>query len=622
MVEKFHLGDGVFRAGNVRPYRPRPNDPVHRPLNIFSTNPGDSSLDGSRVVARVPYEELKPGPVGHYFEVIGDDYSTTSSESPLNLNDPRLMCTSGMPPSMSRPFHMQMTYAVGMLTYEAFRMALGRDLNWGFGDSGKTRLKLYPYHSEMQNAYYSREAGAVHFGWYQTKDRLKDYDAAVGHSPRNLWRGKFYTSLSHDIIAHEVSHALLDGLRPNFMYPFHHDTLALHEGFADLVAIFQHFSHRELLRAAIRQSKGQIKKSHLLTDVARQFGQTISQHSSLRSAIDRQRQCGADEETDDRVVYDPQLGIHGLGSVLVSSVFDAFITVFDRKARRFIKIATQGSGVLPEGDLDESLADVLGDLGSKLANQFLSICIRAIDYCPPVACTFGDFLRAMITADHNLVPDDPYRYREALVDAFIARQVPIEDVESLGEASLLWPDLDYPMDDGLLTVIQEQSYEFTRDDDSDQMNQARYVARARRIGAYLCKPEHLEKLGLYAPGRDYAEFASVTPPTIESARISRRVSSDRRLLTELIVEITQQVTIERGGCTQPILHGCTVIADSGGKIRHIIRKHASQVQDQFFKQLDDCYLTREDHWDLIGEGWQPRKGIIAAIHRHESQSRT
>ena len=36
--------------------------------------------------------------------------------------------------------------------------------------------------------------------------------------------------------------ALLDGLRANFTHPSDGDVLAFHEAFADLVAIFQHFS--------------------------------------------------------------------------------------------------------------------------------------------------------------------------------------------------------------------------------------------------------------------------------------------------------------------------------------------------------------------------------------------
>ena len=46
------------------------------------------------------------------------------------------------------------------------------------------------------------------------------------------------------------------------------------------------------------------------------------------------------------------------------------------------------------------------------------MCIRALDYCPAVDITFGEYLRALITADIDLVPEDPLGYRVAFMEAF------------------------------------------------------------------------------------------------------------------------------------------------------------------------------------------------------------
>jgi hypothetical protein len=51
------------------------------------------------------------------------------------------------------------------------------------------------------------------------------------------------------------------------------------------------------------------------------------------------------------------------------------------------------------------------------------MCIRALDYLPPVDVTFFDFLRALITADAEYVPDDRYDYRVAVVEAFTKRGI-------------------------------------------------------------------------------------------------------------------------------------------------------------------------------------------------------
>ena len=66
------------------------------------------------------------------------------------------------------------------------------------------------------------------------------------------------------------------------------------------------------------------------------------------------------------------------------------------------------------------------------------MCIRALDYCPPVDINFGDYLRALITADIDLVPDDDLGYRIALIDAFKRRGIYPRDIRTLSEESLCW----------------------------------------------------------------------------------------------------------------------------------------------------------------------------------------
>ena len=39
------------------------------------------------------------------------------------------------------------------------------------------------------------------------------------------------------------------------------------------------------------------------------------------------------------------------------------------------------------------------------------------------ALKVGDFLRALVTADYELVPDDQYKYRVAIVEAFVKRGI-------------------------------------------------------------------------------------------------------------------------------------------------------------------------------------------------------
>ncbi len=612
MQNAFKIGPSVERAGLISRYRRKFGDPVWRPLQIYSTDPSDSQLDGAQVVVNVAYEELAPGPVGALFEVVGYDSQRHTSQLPLDLNDPRLLCTQGLAPNPGAQFQMQMTYAVAMATYQAFSKALGRELHWGFN---APRLRLFPFDSEMINAYYCRESQSIRFGWYQSDDRRQQIaDDAPDPSNlriRNLCKSKVFTSLSHDIIVHEVSHAILDGLRPHFLMPYHRDTLALHEGFADLVAIFQHFSHRKLLEIAISRSRGKVSESHLLTDIARQFGQTQKDtRAALRTAVDAY-ECNEHGLCSIKLTYGRGLEIHKLGSVLVSAVFEAFTKVFDRKAKRYIDIATAGTGILPQGAISPALTEVLAKEAAELATQFMSICIRALDYCPPMAVTFGDYLRAMITADNDLVPSDPYGYREALVDAFVLRGIPIEGIENFSQEAILWPVRHVEVDPRLLPIIKFSTNEFK--DGSTEPGQ-HYRTRANRLAEYLFRDGALKRLGLQATCGNHHLFREVGTPCLDSVRVSRRVGPDGQLETDLIVEVTQQIETELDGRPFPVMHGATIIINAFGEVRFVIQKDARVQARQLQADFAAGNFDVSEFWQVSADAWQARPNLLAQLH--------
>ena len=125
------------------------------------------------------------------------------------------------------------------------------------------------------------------------------------------------------------------------------------------------------------------------------------------------------------------------------------------------RIATGGSGVLPAGDLHPDLVNRLANEAAKTARQVLNMCIRALDYCPPVDIGFGDYLRALITADMDLVPDDPRRYRLAIIDAFRARGIYPRGLRALSEESLQWDRMpDEAREEPALQIVLKKTMGF------------------------------------------------------------------------------------------------------------------------------------------------------------------
>jgi hypothetical protein len=549
---RYEIRDEVSRAPPA-PVRHRRGDPLYRPLRIYALDPSASKLEGAIACVNVPYEPLEPGPCGRLFRVENYDPVQDLRYRAVNLDDDAILLREGRDPSPSDPrFHQQMVYAVCSNVYATFRVALGRHIAWGFSrTSDPERLYLRPHALDQANAYYDDQAGALCFGYYRTEDRVT--------ATRTLPGGYVFTCLSHDVIAHELTHAVLEGLRTNFSVPSGPDVAAFHEAFADLVALFQRFSYQEVVHAAISRSRGSIRNSEFLTDLARQVGATSGRERALRSAI------GGDK------VYDSCVEPHERGSVLVAAVFDAFVTVYERKIARYVRLATAGSGVLPAGDLPADLQSILADRASRLASQFLSIIIRAVDYCPPCDLSFGEFLRAVITADYELVPDDVWAYREAIVDACLKRKIYPRHVSSLSEDALLWRP---PTRDLCPIVELDFAHLSFRGDPACAAGPEELVRQARVLGEFVSRPEHLGEFGLVATDDPRLRTCRVSPPRVQSVRSARRVGPDGQVVFDLVGEIVQrcQVPLDGGRLAAPVYGGATVIIGPEGEIRYAISK--------------------------------------------------
>ena len=421
--------------------------PPFRRLRGYAFDPSLSiRLDTALInetVFEIPWDpNLQPGPIDEYLEVVDYDPASRCWYDPVSLNEPELLGQDGLPPSAGNPqFHQQMVYAVSRNTIKHFERALGRWIFWApqemstspsnptIGSSSATvttkfvhKLRLYPHAIRAANAYYSPQKKSILFGYFPSS------------------AGTVFTCLSHDIVAHETTHALLDGMHRRYIEDNHEDTLAFHEAFADLVALFQHFTFSEVLQHQIAQTRGDLAAQSLLGELAQQFGEATGQYGALRSAIGRRSASGKWEPIlPDPVLLGNTREPHARGAILVAAMFRAFLSIYRSRVADLIRLATAGSGELPAGAIHPDLVIRLAAEASKTAQHFLSICIRALDYCPPVDVTFGDYLRALVTADFDMVPNDRHGYRIALIESFRQWGIVLEGVRTHSEEHLRWP---------------------------------------------------------------------------------------------------------------------------------------------------------------------------------------
>ena len=531
--------------------------PPRRPLRVFATDPMLGDAAGNRITISVANEPLRPGPEGARLSVVDYDGGSGRYYEPVDLDAPALLMQGGLDPVESDPrFHQQMVYAVASKVLENFDTALGRTFRW----KGGARLRLLPHAFRGVNAFYDPDLFAVLFGYFRADE---------ANPGPNLPGQTVFTCLSHDIVAHEMTHALVHRLRPHYMEPSNRDVLAFHEGFADIVAIFQHFSFPEILTGAIQATRARLSSADSLVKLAQQFGYATGMGQALRSALDDEADAddpaGEKRRKRDRLnrqLYETVAEPHERGSILVAAVFDAFFATYQCRIRDLIRIATGGSGVLPEGDLHPDLVGRIAKEASKTAQNVLTMSIRAFDYLPPVDITFGDFLRALVTADTELVPLDDRGLRAAMIEAFRIRGVYPDDVISLAQESLLWEDRTGEVPDLPVNLLRQQlvlsarafdRYAPGRESDDDPIGP---WASALRAWAQ----ENARPLDL-VPGLRVA---------LQGFHTVFRVSPDGQLLIEMVARFVQ--TQKGGPDALPLRGGTTVVASSEGKVRYAVSK--------------------------------------------------
>jgi hypothetical protein len=554
--------------------------PARRTLRGYAFDPQLSTELDSAAVNEILYDvrwehDLAPGPCGDYLDVIDFDPASDGFYPPVDLNEPALLAQDGLAPSEANPqFHQQMVYAVAMTTIERFEHALGRRVLWspragvkdGAGYVG--RLRVYPHALRERNAYYDPARKALLFGYFPAAD----YDPG-----RVYPRGMVFTCLSQDIVAHETTHAILDGVHPALLHASNVDSLAFHEAFADLVALFQHFSMPAALAQQIAKARGDLRTRNLLAELAVQFGEATGRYGSLRSAIGTvDRATGAWTPLQpDPLALERVREPHDRGAILVAAVFDAFLRIYERRTADLLRIATGGSGVLPAGALHPDLVARLADEAAKSAAQVLTICIRALDYCPPVDLTFGDYLRALITADHATVPDDRYGYRIAFVAAFRARGIYPRGLRALSVDSLLWgrpgPAVQKILEPRLVELQRPYNQYIYLDSPKAQDPRREIFVRQQEwrralqaeITAFLgTLPEPKRRaLGLEM-GLDlrdgHPRFA------VRSLQFTRKATSDSTGVPRALVSIVQERAVARQGDDDrgfTFRGGCTIVVD-------------------------------------------------------------
>ena len=602
---------GVAPAASPPPTPPANtlDRPVSRPLKAYAFDPSQGRVLGNQMCVNVRYQDLDPGPVvrepvADAIAVVDYDGANKTWYTPVDLDDPRILIRSGLDPTEADPrFHQQMVYAVVTDTIQHFEAALGRRIHWRRQERVKDgprghlpgdirTLNVFPHAMVSANAFYSPDAHGILFGYFRAEREEQG---------RNLPGQTVFTCLSHDIVVHETTHAIIDGIRGYFTEQTNQDVPAFHEGFADIVALFRHFTHKEALLETIQRTGGALYQQQLqieappaaagekprivaetvernpLVELAQQFGEATGRGRGLREAL------GTKPGSHDiEKITEPHLR----GAILVAAVFDAYFSIYVRRTADLFRIYRAGGGSDRPTDLPSSLAGRLVDEASRTAEQFFRVCVRALDYCPPVDVTFGDFLRAVVTADFDLHPAEEAGVRDAFMQAFRLRGIFPESASFFSEGAIAWERAEpgrYPAVAGL---------EFG---DPNGLTNAQKDVNGDALRAYASA--NAAALG----------FDSALEVAVPSFHPVFRINPDGSLRTDMVVELVQRRDVDfdrRGGAlgSFPLRGGATMIvsrptvdqrdATAGAPVRYVIAKHLHGAEGKRREERQRRYAQR------------------------------
>lgn len=392
--------------------------PATRKMTVVAQDPSVTSADGKILMAQidVPAEQLAPGPIGYRVQVVDYDASTAKYHGAhdLEMHEPSQWRNGNRSIVGDYRFHAQNVYALMMQTLGRFEFALGRRISWSFGVH---QLKVAPNGLLDANAFYSRDIEGLVFGYFP------------GRGKKNI-----YTCLSHDIVVHETTHALLDAVRERYMDPSTPDQAAFHEGYADVIALLSVYAQVELVIELLRRAAGDgesLTDEEIRPEALRKtalFGLAEQMGDEMDAVRGDALRRSAEMTPDTQWISDPEFEEpHRRGEILVAAVMNGFLEVWTARL-----IATK--------DQTQKRHSVrrVAEEGSDIAAALITMWIRALDYMPPVHLEFGDALSAAITADAEVRPDDNrYRLREHMLSSFA--RYGINPAATRGDEPGAWP---------------------------------------------------------------------------------------------------------------------------------------------------------------------------------------
>lgn len=470
---------------------------------------------------------------------MGDDVRTLSSRPPDD-------------PFMKVSLFGSVLRTIGMVQDAA---VLGREIEWAF--PGK-QLLVVPRAAEMDNAFYHRESRSLQF-YYGAK--------ADGTT--------VYSGFSQDIIAHETAHAIIDGIAPDLYDAISPESLAIHEGLADLTAAMLSMRNRDITGKRGRAiNTKEYHQSSRFSRIAEEFGRWRGHGNSLRD-ICNTKSLDPHAAEDCRVDFSSP---HSTSEVLSGLLFTVFSSAFEAAPADIAKKSRSKR----ESRLDyHGLAILLG----YACNRILGLAYRGLDWLPPGDASIADFVAAMLTADRHFFPKDA-RARRVLVKEARLRKIPL------------------PKPVEFVKRVRIPTNAAERKTFADRYRKAFAIPATARVTVTM------RKTHIYAPRVRWIghERFNLTPD------MSRHTSEKtEHFLIKLAWWQREENDVNGWGTHRRYRTGATIVTDKRGRVRAVLQQRHTETATTSRSAFLRLMLTGERTPQIGPDGVPLQRGLRATL---------
>ncbi len=466
---------------------------------------------------------LSDGPTNSRFAVVDYNSDTGKLVPPAKWNAKGWVFegVDGQPLTADDPssyqFHQVNAWATvqRVLDFYESPWALGRPIPWGFEGN---RLIIVPHAGLGKNAFYDRKSKSLQFYYFGSEAE-----------PR-------FTCLSHDIVAHETGHAVLDGIRPHYLDLSSIETAAFHEFIGDLTAILLALDNIDVRHHVANVSGADLTKDTTISALAEEFGQYLEGRKFLRSA--------------NKPLTMPDIAgstsAHHNSQVLTTAMF----RILTRMAQEYTKENERRRKV---GEKEVTAFQAL----YWAYSSFRRISLQPLDLCPPADVRFIDYARAVLHNDRLTNREDKKDYRKIIAEVFHEWGL-CQKTEAEHEAGKC--DLDYrnPLHQGDLIVADIGS-----------------IARSRTSAYHFLDDNRDDLLIPHNQDIVVADLYDTNKYDAAANRLPREIVLEYLWREPVVLAGAEFKQFE--GQSVPLLCGGTIVFDGRGNIISWFRKPGTEV---------------------------------------------